>query len=241
MTKTFDTLIPSIEQRESGWIQIRERLARDAREVSHPTITISREFVCEGHALAQRLKGLLDEASTEPWHIFDKALVEQVGADEKLSRHILSRLGDESHAGDVLKTQFGFLTHDEVYASVVKHLIGIARTGCAIIVGRGGAVACQGLTNCFHFRLVGSFAFRVAMVARRRGLPQAEAEELVRNQSRLREKFISDHLRADITLPRWYDAVFNNERQDVDAIAQACLLLVRARWPEKSLFRHPKG
>ena len=241
MTKTFDTLIPSIQQRESGWIQIRERLARDAREVSHPTLTISREFGCEGHALAQRLKGLLDEASTEPWHVFDKALVEKVGADEKLSRHILSRLGDESHAGDVLKTQFGFLTHDEVYASVVKHLIGIARTGCAIIVGRGGAVACQGLTNCFHFRLVASLEFRVATLARRRGLPLPEAEELVRTQSKLREKFVSNHLHADITLPRWYDAVFNNERQDVDTIAQACLLLVMAKWPEKSLFRHPKG
>ena len=241
MTKTFDTLIPSIQQRESGWIQIRERLARDAREVSHPTLTISREFGCEGHALAQRLKGLLDEASTEPWHVFDKALVEKVGADEKLSRHILSRLGDESHAGDVLKTQFGFLTHDEVYASVAKHLIGIARTGCAIIVGRGGAVACQGLTNCFHFRLVASLEFRVATLARRRGLPLPEAEELVRTQSKLREKFVSNHLHADITLPRWYDAVFNNERQDVDTIAQACLLLVMAKWPEKSLFRHPKG
>ena len=241
MTKTFDTLIPGIEQRESGWIQIRERLARDAREAIHPTITISREFGCEGHALAQRLRALLDEASTEPWHVFDKALVEKVGQDEKLSRHILSRLGDESHAGDVLKTQFGFLTHDDVYASVVKHLVGIARAGCAIIVGRGGALACQGLPNCFHFRLVGSLAFRAATLAQRRGLPLAEAEELVRVQSRVREKFVSDHLHADITLPQWYDAVFSNERQDVDSIARACLLLVLARWPEKTFFRHWKG
>ena len=81
MTKSFDTLIPSIEQRETGWLQIRERLARNAREVAHPTITISREFGCEGHALAQRLKELLDEASTEPWHVFDKALVEKVAED----------------------------------------------------------------------------------------------------------------------------------------------------------------
>jgi Cytidylate kinase-like family len=241
MTKSFGTLIPSIEQRETGWLQIRARLARDGREVAHPTITISREFGCEGHALAQRLRELLDEASTEPWEVFDKALVEKVGEDEKLSRHILSRLGDESHAGDVLKTQFGFLTHDDVYASVLKHLLGIAQAGCAIIVGRGGALACQGLPNCFHFRLVGSLAFRTATLARRRGLPLAEAEELVRVQSRLREKFVSDHLHADITLPQWYDAVFNNERQDVDTIARACLLLVMTKWPEQSFFKHPKG
>jgi len=239
MAKTFDSLLASIERRESGWLQIRERLARDARDVTHPTITISREFGCEGHPLAQRLKALLDETSTEPWHIFDKALVEKVAEDENLSRHFLSRLGDESHAGDVLRTQFGFLTHDDAFATVLRHLVGIARTGCAIIVGRGGAVACQALPNCFHFRLVGSPAFRAATLARRQGMPLVEAEELVKVQSKLREKFVSDHLRADITLPMWYDAVFNNERQDVETIARACHLMITSRWQDKTFFRHP--
>jgi hypothetical protein len=237
MAKTFDSLTPSIAQRESAWMRVKERLARTPKGVLRPTITISREFGCEGYPLAECLKQLLEEASGEPWNLFDKALVEKVAADEKLSLTLLSHLGDESRATDVLKTHFGYLTHDEAYAKVVKHLVQIATAGCAIIVGRGGAVACQDLKNCFHFRLEGSFAFRAAALARRMEVPLAEAEELVRAQSKLREKFISECLQTDITSSRWYDAVFNNERQSVETIAQACMRIIVCGWPDKDFFK----
>ncbi|WP_052571046.1 AAA family ATPase [Geothrix fermentans] len=238
MTKSFDSLIPGIEQREAGWMRIRERFARARQAPPHPSVTISRQYGCEGYSLAQRLQALLEEASGQPWTLFDKALVDQVASDEKLSRQILGHLGDESHAQDVLRTHFGHLTHDDAYAKVVKHLVHIAMAGGAIIVGRGGAVACQDLKNCFHFRLEASFEFRTATIARRLELPLPEAEKLVRTQSKLREKFISEFLHADVTSSRWYDAVFNNERQSVEAIAQSCARLVICAWPDRDYFKH---
>jgi len=238
MTTNFESLIPSIEQRESGWMHIRERLAHPHQVPSRPSVTISRQYGCEGYLLAQRLKVLLEEASGQPWGLFDKALVDKVASDESLSRQLLGHLGDESHAQDVLRTHFGHLTHDDAYAKLVKHLVQIAMAGCAIIVGRGGAVACQDLKNCFHFRLEGSFDFRAATLARRLEVPLAEAEKLVRSQSKRREKFISECLHADITSSRFYDAVFNNERQSVEAIAQGCLRIVVCGWPDKAFFRH---
>jgi len=237
MAKTFDSLIPSIAQRESAWLQVQERLARAPKGIARPTITISREYGCEGYPLAERLKQLLEEASGEPWNIFDKSLVERVASDEKLSLQLLSHLGDESRAMDVLKTHFGYLTHDEAYGKLVKHLVQIATAGNAIIVGRGGAVVCQDLKNCFHFRLEGSFAFRASTLASRLDLPLPEAEELVRTQSKLREKFISECLQTDITSSRWYDAVFNNERQCVETLAQACIRIITCGWPEKGYFK----
>jgi len=238
MTKTFESLIPSIEARESGWMRIRERLAHPHQVPSHPSVTISRQYGCEGYPLAQRLKVLLEEASGQPWNLFDKALVDKVASDEPLSRQFLGHLGDESHAQDVLRAHFGHLTHDDAYAKLVKHLVQIAMAGCAIIVGRGGAVACQDLKNCFHFRLEGSFDFRAATLARRLEVPLADAEKLVRAQSKLREKFIGECLHADITSPHWYDAVFNNERQNVETIAQACLRIVISGWPDRDYFKH---
>ena len=238
MAKTFESLIPSIELRERAWLQARERLAHTHKEPIYPTVTISRQYGCEGYPLAQRLKLLLEEASGMPWTIFDKALVDRVASDEQLSRELLKHLGDESHAQDVLKTHFGYFTHDDAYAKLVKHLVRIATSGCAIIVGRGGAIVCQDRKNCFHFRLIGSFNFRAAAMARRLELPLAEAEELVRTQSKLREKFISDCLHADITSSYWYDAVFSNERQSVETIAQACLRLVVCGWPGQDIFKH---
>ena len=44
-------------------------------------------------------------------------------------------------------------------------------------------------------------------------------------------------LHEDITASRWYDAVFNNDRQSVETIAQACLRLVACAWPEKDIFK----
>lgn len=238
MPKSFDSLIPSIEERESGWMRLRERSEQARRTQPHPSVTISRQYGCEGYAVAQRLKVLLEEASGQPWNLFDKALVDQVASDENLSRRLLGHLGDESHAQDVLRTHFGHLTHDDAYAKVVKHLVQIAMAGCAIIVGRGGAVACQDLKNCFHFRLEAGFAFRAATLARRLELPLEEAEDLVRKQSKLREKFISECLHADVTSSRWYDAVFNNERQSVETIAQACGRVVIEAWPDRGYFKH---
>ncbi|GLH69616.1 cytidylate kinase [Geothrix rubra] len=234
MAKPLASLVPSIEQRECAWTELQDRLAHPPRPLLLPSITLSREFGCEGYPLALHLKELLESASGLPWTVFDKALVDRVASNEKVSRDLLSHLGNESHAQDVLRAHFGFLTHDDAYAKVVKHLVQIAMAGCAILVGRGGAVACQDLTNCFHFRLVGGFDFRVRTIARRLEMPLAEAEELVRRQSKLREKFISECLHADITSPRWYDAVFNNERQPVESIAQACLRIVECGWTEKS-------
>jgi len=238
MTKNFDSLIPGIEQREAGWMRIRERFAQARQTQLHPSVTISREYGCEGYSLAQRLKVLLEEASGQPWTLFDKALVDQVASDEKLSRQVLGHLGDESHAQDVLRTHFGHLTHDDAYAKVVQHMVPIAMAGCAIIVGRGGAVACQDLKNCFHFRLEASFEFRAGTIARRLELPLGDAEKLVRTQSKLREKFISECLHADVTSLRWYDAVFNNERQSVEVIAQACLRIIVSGWPDRDYFKH---
>lgn len=237
MPKTLASLVPSIEQREGAWTQVRERLARTHEAPILPSVTISREFGCEGYPLAQRLKELLEEASGMPWHVFDKALVDKVASDEKLSRELLAHLGNESHAQDVLKTHFGFLTHEDAYAKLVKHLVQIAMAGGAIIVGRGGAVVCQDLKHCFHFRLVGSPEFRAAALARRLDLPLQEARSLVQTQSKIREKFISDCLHADVRSTQWYDVVFNNGRQPVDSIAQACLRLIECEWPGRSGLR----
>jgi cytidylate kinase len=232
MSKIVAPGVPSIEQREGAWTHLQERLARAARSRVLPCVTISREFGCEGYPLAQRLKVLLEASFGQPWSLFDKAMVDQVASDENLSRQLLAHLGDESHAQDVLRTHFGFLTHNEAYARLVQHIVQIASAGAAIIVGRGGAVVCQDLRNCFHVRLVGSFAFRAANLARRRQLSTAEAEALVRTQSRLRETFIRECLHADIADVRWYDAVLNNERLGVESIAQTCLRLVEQRWAE---------
>ncbi len=221
-------LPPSVEERLSGWMRIQERRAKAPDEFSGGlTLTLSRAYGCEGFPLAVRIQERLNAAQGGVWSVFDKALIEKVALDEGISLRLLRDLGDESRSLEA----FGFhprglVTNDEAFAKVAAALVEVARQGHAIIVGRGGAVLCHDLPNAFHFRLEASHAWRVDAIMRRTGASRAEAETQLKQASRIRDQFIQERLGADVTDRRYYDAVFNNERHSLDAIADAIVAYI---------------
>lgn len=238
MARPYSSLPPGVEQRLAGWTRIQEGLAKQPEPKIRPTITISRAFGCDGFPLAERLKVIMDQASGEPWNIYDKSLIENVAHDESISLTLLKNLGDMSRAIEA----FGLLpkhyvTHDEAFDKVAKYITQIAGVGNAIIVGRGGAILCQGMKNCFHFRLEAGLEWRVASMAKRLDLSMSEAEDMVKTNSKRRDKFISQCLGVNIAEVKHYDAVFNNERHNVDAIAAAILAYVKQAWEDKHYFK----
>lgn len=238
MTNPLSSLAPDIERRLAGWVKIQERHVPPVEVKLRPTITLSRQFGCEGFPLADRVKTLFEESTGEPWNIFDKSLIETVAKEEDIPLSLLKRLGDMSRAIEA----FGMhspehVTHDMAFDKVARYLVQISRLGNAIVVGRGAAILCKGLRNCYHFRLVASFDWRVATFARRTSLGPAEAEAQVKENEKLREKFVTQCLGENITDPRFYDAIFNNERHSVDDIAHAILAFVRNGWEDKGYFR----
>ncbi|HNX31069.1 MAG TPA: cytidylate kinase-like family protein [Holophaga sp.] len=238
MTKPFSSLTPSVEHRLSAWEQIQYRLTHQDGPRIRPTITLSRQFGCEGFALAERVKALFEEASGEAWNIYDKALVEQVARDEAISLRLLRNLGDMSHALEALGLHPAtHVTHDKAFEKVAESIVQIATVGNAVIVGRGGSILCRGMKNCYHFRLEASLAWRVESIVKRLEMPREEAEAFVKTNAKLREKFISHSLGEDITELRHYDAVFNNERHSANEMAAAILAYVRSAWPGKGYFR----
>ena len=216
------SLPASVEERLSGWARIQEaRLKAPASARPAPSITLSRQFGCEGFPLAMLLRDRLG-AGGEPWSVFDKSLLEQVAQDEGISMRLLNRLGDPARALEAFGFHpYGAVTHDEAFAKVAETLVRVAAHGHAIVIGRGGAVLCRSLENCFHFRLEAGFEWRVASIMRRAGVDRAEAEHRVKVNTKLRERFIQDCLDTDVNDPRHYDAVFNNERHSVAEIAAA--------------------
>lgn len=238
MTRPLSSLAPDIERRLAGWVKIQERHVPAAEVKLRPTITLSRQFGCEGFPLAERLKAGFEAATGEPWNIFDKSLIELVAKEEDIPLSLLKRLGDMSRAIEA----FGMhgpdhVTHDMAFDKVSRYLVQIGKLGNAILVGRGGAILCKGLRNSFHFRLVASHAWRVATYAQRTGLGEAEAEAQVKDNDKLRERFVSQCLGENVADPRFYDAIFNNERHGVDAIARAILAYVRDAWEDKGTFK----
>lgn len=236
MTKPYTSLIPSIDARLTTWAGIQERMALPGKVHPRPTITLSRQFGCEAFPLAQRLETLMAEITGEAWVIYDKALIDRVAEAEGIRPRILEHLGDRSRALEALGFMpAGHTTHDEAFEKVARLLVQVGRVGHAIIVGRGGAVLCQGLKNAFHFRLEAGFDFRVASIMRRQEMSQTEAERFVKENARLRDRFISECLGVDVNDLRYYDAVFNNEHHTIQEIAAAIAAYIQTAWKAQGL------
>ncbi len=239
MARSLSSLSPSIERRLAGWEQIQYRLAHAPEPKIRPTLTLSRQFGCEGFPLAEHLKALFEEATGESWNIYDKSLIEKVAQDEDISLQLLKNLGDMSHMLEALGLHPStHITHDAAFEKVAKAIVQIAALGNAVIVGRGSSILCRDLRNCFHFRLEASFDWRVASIMKRLDVERKEAEEMVKTNTKLREKFVSQCLGETVSDLKHYHAIFNNERQTIREIGAAILAYVRQGWTEKGTFKH---
>lgn len=242
MTRPLSSLAPDIERRLAGWVKIQERHLSPAEIALRPTVTLSRQFGCMGFPLAERLKDRFEDATGEPWNIFDKSLVEMVARQEGIPLSLLNRLGDMSRAIEAFGLNSpGHVTHDMAFDKVARYLVPIAKLGNAIMVGRGAAVLCKDLQNCYNFRLIGGHDWRVSCYAQRTGLSREEAEAEVIENGERRDRFVSHCLGADIDDPQFYEAIFNNERHGVEDIASAILAFVRNAWNDKKYFRQAES
>ena len=220
-------LIPNVERRLSAWISVQDRLREQPPRPARPTLTITRQFGCEGFPLAERLKETLDARTGNTWTIFDKALIEQVSRETRLSEQLFANLGDESRVLDALASTIpGWRTHAERYELLARHILRIARDGNAIIVGRGASVLTQTLPNCYHFRLEAPLEHRVASIEQRLALDHATADALVREHQRHRERFLEEMLHSKIADSRYYHAVYDTSRSPIERVAASIVALL---------------
>jgi cytidylate kinase len=232
MHPSLESLVPGIDRRLSAWISIKDKLRHEALPSPKPTITLSRRFGCEAYPVAERLKEILEERTRDPWLIYDRALLARVASDENLSMTLLESVGDDHWKAESLASYLFPRTSDQeaLFAKMPKYILSVARMGNAIIVGRGGAILTQRLSNCFHYRLEAPLEFRAQSTSRRLEITLAEAEALVRRNEKLREQFIEKHLGERVDNPLLYHLVINNARHSIDDIATMITENALAQW-----------
>ena len=218
---------PNVDRRLSAWIKVQDRLRDRPPTKTRPTITIARQFGCEGFPLAERLETALRATTGEPWTVFDKALLEQVSRETHLSEQLFTHLGDESRVLDRLASTIpGWRTHPERFELLARQILRIARTGNAIVVGRGGAILTQALPNCWHFRLEAPHAHRVASIQQRLGVDGDAADALVREHQHRRERFLEEMLHTSIADNTHYHAVYDTSRSSIERVAASVMALL---------------
>ena len=220
-------LVPSIETRLGAFLEINRR--KDEDEVSrlkakrdHLTITISREFGCESYPMADCLKTVLEKKTGQEWIVMDKGLLEEVAKNHNLSESILQGLGEKNRILDEMLATFSprWKSEKDHYRLLCKHMFSLAEKGNVILMGRGSAIVTQPLKNCFHFRMFASRLFKVRSIAKRLNLPEAEAEACVEKKQKQRDAFIRDFLDQDARDMRFYNMIFNNDKNSPERIAQ---------------------
>jgi cytidylate kinase len=223
MTKSL--LIPSIEERLRGLIEVSRRNLREhgvaKGERLNPTVTLTREFGCEGYPVAVRLQALLEKQTGTPWVVMDRALLEAVARDHHLNAQILEKIGARNRFLDDMLSTFSprWKSDKDYYRLLCRQIIALAEDGNVILVGRGAAILTQDMGNCFHFRIVAPMRFKADSIAARTHLSLDEAQDLIHDRQRQRDAFLKDFLGRDIADPTLYHLVFNNARCPAGRIA----------------------
>jgi cytidylate kinase len=218
-------LIPSLEARLRGLIEVSRRNLHehglDKGERLYPTVTLAREFGCEGYPVSLALQALLEKQTGRQWVVMDRALLEAVAKEQHVSEQMLANLGTKNRfLDDMLSTLSPRWKSDkDYYRLLCRQIVALAQQGNVILVGRGATILTQDISNCYHFRLVAPMSFRIASISSRLGIRRDEASDLINTRQRQRDAFVKDFLGRDIAEPTLYNLIFNNARCSVDRIA----------------------
>ena len=216
-------MIPSVEKRISSWIEIQNK--RKNQEMAggsvKSTITISREFGCEGFPLIALLKEKLDKKTGRTWTIFDNQFVDKLASDSEIAGHLVKDFGERSKYLDYIISSLlpTWKSETEVFKMMVEAIYAVAQQGDAIILERGAFSITKNLPNCFHFRLIGPLNYRADSYARRKGISQEKAEKLVKEKEQDRTSFLSHFLNCQFDQENFH-LIANNAKIPIEKIAE---------------------
>lgn len=219
-------MIPSVEKRVSSWIEIQKRITSQDLSTTPPktTITVSREFGCEGYPLVAELSSRLSSLTGQEWTIFDNKFVDKLLEDNEISKHLMNSFGDRAKYLDYIISTLlpTWKSEAEAFKPMVEAIYSIARLGNAIILERGAFAITKDLPNCYHFRLIAPLEYRISSFARRVGTNEEEARAIVAEKELVRTRFLSDFLNCSFNQESFH-LVYNNAKMSTEKIAESIL------------------
>ena len=219
-------LFPSVERRLKAYHELSHTVSglEDSAPLK-PTITISREFGCEAFPVSEELVRLAEKKTGEPWLLVDKSLLDAVAKEHHVPEEIMLSLGSKPRWFDDMMATFSanWKSDADYYRLLCRQVVMIASAGNAVIVGLGSPVITKNLKNCFRYRLIAEHDFKVKSIARRMKIPKQEAELVVIDQQKERDRVLRKLLNSDLRDPLLYHAIFNNGRIKSRQVARLIL------------------
>jgi cytidylate kinase len=224
-------LTPKIDQNIA--FQVR-KIAGDIRKAKgkhKPTVTISREFGCEGFPLANKIATRLSTGKAD-WSVFSSDLLKEISDKNEYNRELMESL-NESYRSQLQQDLDVLISKKPSdysrFKTIAQNLKIIGEKGNTIIVGSGGAVVAQNQPTFFHVRLTGSLQFRVNRIAGLFSITDVEAANLVEERNLLRRDFIFRFTNKDIADPSFYHLILRNDFFSVDEMADIVIHAMKAK------------
>jgi cytidylate kinase len=196
-------------------------------------VTISREYGSGGGEVARRLARrlgwqLVDHevvvAVARSLNVSEKEAEEHDEHADTLASRILSTLGVVSSV--VPATMPVGLAMDQPGYDEARRLVvkGAAKTGHAVIVGRGGQVLLAPRRDVLHVRIIAPIEQRIDYVMRREGLDRAAAQHRIEAKDRDRANFLMSVHHKNPADARLYDLVVSTGVLHLNSVVDLVML-----------------
>ncbi|MBN2197058.1 MAG: cytidylate kinase-like family protein [Polyangiaceae bacterium] len=206
--------------------------------VTHwPVITISREPAAGGSTLGYRIAERLG------FSCWDKELLARIAEESAAIDSVLATV--DEHATSKVEEFFRSLLvgdgygQDDYIQNLAKLVESIAKTGAAVIVGRG-AHYLLGPDRALRVRIVCSLEERIRRLMARDGISQTEARRRAKDLGARIKTFMRHHYRKDPADPHHYDLVANSGALSAEAITELVLGAYHAKFGARSRAAGPQ-
>jgi len=228
----FGSIDQFVNQQILRWQEerkIAERKGLDGKRTQQPTICVSREYGARGaemgRLVAERL-GL---------KFYSQELIHEIAEEAHVRKQVVESLDERVQDGIAewvaSMVKRGVFAQSDYLRNLSKVVLTLARHGKGVIVGRGAHFILD-RARTLRVRAIAPLEARVARVAARDSLSEADARTKILRIDAERVAFNRQHYSCDIGDPIHYDLVVNAGTLGVEGAASLVMRAFRERFVE---------
>ncbi len=199
----------------------------ERKPIGGPILTISRDFLCGGGTIANKLAAKLG------WNLYDRELIESIAADRRVDAKAIEDLDEnvfqfiQEWANEIFLP--GYVGQAAYMKALTRVMLAVVKDGNAVVIGRGAHLLIP-LPRRLAVRLIAPLGWRVETYVRRFGSSTEEARERIASEDKRRKEFLQKNFRKDIDDPLGYDLILNTVGMDPSTIQLVILSALRSRF-----------
>lgn len=217
-----------VERQMRNWEISRQQVGDTACTTERPVqefIAISRAVGLPGGEVAALLNLRLG------WPTFDREILQAMAGSDELRRELYEALDerDLNWLETILQGMaFGPVRRDDYYQRLCESILGLARKGHAVFIGRAAdLILPQGVG--LRVRITATRDFCIRSYANERGLTYEKAVREVEEIEHERARFIRHHFHIEASEQSRHDLILNMERFTAHQVADVIMATLRAR------------